>query len=88
MTTSQIILYATLINGAIGFALGLIPLLFGYFNSRLRTGIIGIIAATVGGMILGIFLSVPATVIFTWLAVRKTKTQDPGQTPDVHQDVD
>ena len=72
MSSSQFILYTLLINGAIGFILGLIPLLFGYFNRRLRTGVIGIIASTVGGLLLGIFLSVPAAAIFTWLAIRKT----------------
>ena len=74
LSTREAVLYVTLINTAIGFFLGLLPLLFGYFNKRLRLGVFGIIATTVGGAILGIFLSVPATVVFTWLVVRGAKT--------------
>ncbi len=72
LTARELIFYGALINALIGLVLGLIPLLFGYFNKRLRLGVIGFIAAIVGGAILGIFLSVPATIIFTWLVVRKT----------------
>ena len=79
LSTREAVLYVTLINTAIGFFLGLIPLLFGYFNKRLRLGVFGIIATTVGGAILGIFLSVPATVVFTWLVVRGAKTQNAAE---------
>jgi hypothetical protein len=73
MTTTEAIVYATLINAGIGLILGLIPLLFGYFNKRLKTGAIGFATAILGGAVLGIFLSVPATIVFTWLVVRKPK---------------
>lgn len=73
LTTREAFFYFVLINAAIGLVLGLIPLLFGYFNKRLRLGVFGFVAAIVGGAILGIFLSVPATIVFTWLVVRKTK---------------
>ena len=73
LTAREAIFYGALINALIGFVLGLIPLLFGYFNKRLRLGIFGFVAAIVGGAILGIFLSVPATIVFTWLVARKKK---------------
>lgn len=73
LSTREAIFYFTLINAAIGFALGLIPLLFGYFNKQLRTGLMGIVVSTIGGAIIGIFASVPATIIFTWLVVRRAK---------------
>ncbi len=72
LTTREALLWVMLINAVIGFGLGLIPLLFGYFNKKLRLGLIGIAVATVGGAILGIFISIPATIIFTWLVARKT----------------
>jgi hypothetical protein len=75
VTTGEAILYATLINAGIGIVLGLIPLLFGYFNKRFKLGVLGFIAAIIGGAILGVFLSIPAAVIFTWLVVRKSKAE-------------
>ena len=75
ITTREAIIYAAIINAAIGFVLGLIPLLFGYFNKRLRMGFFGFVTAIIGGAILGIFLSIPATIVFTWLVVRKPKVE-------------
>ncbi len=73
MTTREAVLFFALINAGVGLVLGLIPLLFGYFNNRLKLGIIGFVTAIVGGAILGIFLSIPATIVFTWLVVRKSR---------------
>lgn len=73
MTTSEAVTFFALVNAAIGLVLGLIPLLFGYFNKRLRLGTIGFVTALVGGALFGIFVSIPATIIFTWFVVRKEK---------------
>jgi len=73
LSTPQAVAYAAIINAGIGFVLGLIPLLLGYFYKQLKTGIIGIVVATVGGSIIGIFASVPAAVIFTWIVVSRSK---------------
>ncbi len=73
LTTQEAIIYAALINAAVGFFLGLIPLCFGFFKGRKKLGILGIVCSTVGGAILGIFLSVPAVALFTWLIIRETK---------------
>lgn len=73
ISTREAILYFALINAAIGFTLGLIPLLFGYFNKQLRTGLLGIVVGTIGGAVLGIFASVPSAIFFTWLVVRRSK---------------
>ena len=69
LTTSQAYLYA-LIPVAIGFALGLIPLIVGIVKKRIRLGLLGLIVSTVGGALLGMLLSIPAMAIFTWLIVR------------------
>ena len=74
ISTPQAIAYWALINAAVGFVLGLIPLLLGHFYKQLRTGITGIMVATIGGGILGIFVSIPAAIIFTWLIVRKSRS--------------
>lgn len=90
ISSPQAVIYVAVLNAAIGFVLGLIPLLLGYFYKQMRTGILGIIAATVGGSILGIFASIPAAVIFTLLIVRKSKRSIGAADPsaaDVRDDV-
>jgi len=86
VTSREAIGMVILINTVIGFALGLIPLLFGHFNKQLKLGVIGIAAATLGGAILGVFLSVPATVVFTYLIARKPRTIT--SEPDAEEDID
>ncbi|MBP6001943.1 MAG: hypothetical protein KA746_00780 [Pyrinomonadaceae bacterium] len=73
ISTREAIVWVMLINAVIGLVLGLIPLLFGYFNKQLKLGVAGIAVATLGGAVLGIFASIPATIIFTWLVARQAK---------------
>lgn len=79
ITSRELMIYGTILNAIIGLILGLIPLLFGYFNRRLKTGAIGFAIAVFGGAILGVLISIPATIIFTWLVVRKSPTPEPEQ---------
>lgn len=84
LTTREAVFAVAVINAAIGFVLGLVPLGFGYFKGRVKLGIAGIIASTVGGAILGVFLSVPAMALFTWLVVRDAAarvTTEPTEPP-------
>lgn len=62
------------INAAVGFVLGLIPLGFGYFRGRTKLGVLGIVSSVLGGALVGLFLSVPAVVIFMWLIIRKNES--------------
>lgn len=73
ISTREAIVWVMLINAIIGLVLGLIPLLFGYFNKQLKLGVAGIAVATLGGAVLGIFASIPATIVFTWLVARRSK---------------
>ena len=73
MTAQQAVLYAAIVNAAIGFVFGLIPLIAGFVKKNIRFGLIGLAASTVGGAILGIILSIPAAAVFTWLIVRGPK---------------
>ena len=86
ISTREAIVYSALLNAAIGFVLGLIPLLFGYFKGKLKIGVFGILSSTIGGAILGVFLSVPAMVIFTWLVVRASKTDVPVEASDTESE--
>ncbi len=74
LSTPQAVIYVAIINAGIGFFLGLIPLLLGYLYKQLKTGILAIVVATLGGSIVGIFASIPAAIIFTWLIVRKSRS--------------
>jgi hypothetical protein len=70
LTSTQAYLYVALANAAIGFVLGLIPLVVGIVRKKAKIGIIGIIVGTLGGALLGVIISIPAMGIFTWLALR------------------
>lgn len=72
MSQQDLIFYAVLLNTAIGFILGLFPLVFGIKRGRARFGALGMVASVVGGAILGVILSVPVALIFTWLVTRQT----------------
>jgi len=71
LTTSEAFLYAALLNAGIGFVLGLVPLIVGIVKKRVKTGVIGLLAATLGGALLGVIISIPAMAIFTWLIMRE-----------------
>lgn len=66
--------WGIVINAGIGFVLGLIPLIIGIVKRNFKYGIFGHVAATVGGAVLGIFLSVPAAIIFTWLILKNSNS--------------
>lgn len=66
--------WGIIINAGIGFVLGLIPLIIGIVKRNFKYGIFGHVAATVGGAVLGIFLSVPAVIIFTWLILKNSNS--------------
>jgi hypothetical protein len=87
MSQQQLILYAVLINTAIGFFLGLFPLIIGFVKGRVKYGLLGLAASVIGGAILGVILSIPAALIFSWLAYRGTKgvQRDDGTGPDHDQ---
>ncbi len=73
ITPQQAILYGTLFQVGIGLVLGLCPLILGFLRKNITYGVIGLIASIVGGALLGVFLSVPAAAIFTWLIIRGSK---------------
>ena len=75
LTTTEAILYTSLIHSSIGLLLGLIPLVLGFIKKERSYAVFGFLGSIIGGAILGIFLSVPIAAIFTWLILRKLKNQ-------------
>jgi len=69
LSYSEAFWYA-MIPVAIGFGLGLIPLVIGIVRKKQKLGLIGLIATTLGGAVLGVILSIPSMAIFTWLILR------------------
>lgn len=73
MSTQEVMMYAALFNAGIGLVLGLIPLVLGFVKCRVKYGVIGLLTCLVGGAILGVILSVPAMIFFSWLTIKGSK---------------
>lgn len=72
--------WLAMIPVAVGFALGLIPLVVGIVRGKLKLGLIGLVVSTLGGALLGVILSIPAMGIFTWLILRdQFVSEKPGE---------
>ena len=72
----ELVLYSLLFNTAVGVVLGLIPLVTGLIKRRVKYGLLGLACSTLGGLILGFVLAVPAAAIFTWLILRDNRVAD------------
>ncbi len=64
-----------LIGAALGFLLGMIPLVLGLIKKERKYAMFGFLGSLIGGALLGIFLSIPVTAIFTWLILRKPNNE-------------
>jgi len=62
-----------LLGAGLGFILGLIPLVFGFIKGKAKIGILGLLGSTIGGAILGIFLSIPVIGVCLWLILKDSK---------------
>jgi len=81
MSMRDVMVYAMLLNAGIGFALGLVPLIIGFVKGKVRYGILGMIVSVIGGAVLGVILSIPAVIIFTWLILGRSKVDNAGDGP-------
>ena len=73
MTTQELLMYGAIINGGIGLLLGLVPLILGFIKGKVKFGVIGLAGSIVGGLLLGILLSLPIAAVATWLVIRGPK---------------
>jgi hypothetical protein len=82
MSTQEVMMYAALFNAGIGLVAGLVPLILGFVKGKVKYGVIGFLACLVGGALLGVILSIPAMIVFTWLIIRGAKltSTDAGPT--------
>jgi hypothetical protein len=71
ISTQQAYLYTMLFTAAVGFAVGLVPLILGIVKKKLKLGVLGLVASTIGGGLLGLLLAVPAAIVFIWLILKK-----------------
>ena len=71
-----------MVAAGLGFLVGLVPLMIGFIKGNIKYGVIGLAACIAGGSILGVFLSIPAAAIFSWLILRGSKTAAPSAEPD------
>jgi hypothetical protein len=71
MSMRDVLIYGIMIHAGIGFVLGLVPLVLGFIKGKTKYGILGLVCGTLGGALLGLILSVPSMIFFTWLILRK-----------------
>lgn len=83
MSMRDVMIYALLVNAGIGFALGLVPLIIGFVKGKRRLGILGLVVSVIGGAVLGILLSIPSVIIFTWLILGRSKVGENGASEPV-----
>ncbi len=76
ITPSEAIIYIAILNVIFGFFLGFFPLLVGLILKNRKLGIYGFIVSMIGGGILGIFLSYPIALVFTWIIIRRSKEEN------------
>jgi hypothetical protein len=82
---NEIILYITLANIALGFLFGSFPLICGLKMKNQKYGLFGFIGSIIGGAILGVFLSFPIAVIFTWLILKKSFADKSAEAVNVNE---
>ena len=70
LTYRDVATYLIVANTIVGLLFGLFPLFAGIKLNNRKYGIIGLVGSTLGGALLGFFLSFPVAMIFNWLILR------------------
>lgn len=70
LTYNDVAIYLIVANTIVGLLFGLFPLFAGIRLNNRKYGMIGLVASTLGGALLGFFLSFPVAMIFNWLILR------------------
>lgn len=78
ITPQQAIIYGALVSAALGFVVGLVPLVLGFVKGNKKFGFLGLIASVIGGAILGLLLAIPAAAIFSFLIIRGARPTNAG----------
>lgn len=70
----ELAVYFGVINIVLGLLFGSFPLICGIKMKNRNYGVYGFIGSIIGGAILGVLLSYPISMIFTWLILRNPQT--------------
>ena len=73
ISLNQLVVYFGIANVVLGILFGSFPLISGIKMKNRNYGVYGFIGSIIGGAILGILLSYPIAIIFTWLIFRNPK---------------
>ena len=71
VTFNEVLVYFALINIVLGLLFGSFPLIAGLKMKNRNYAVYGFVGSVIGGAILGVLLSYPIAIIFTWLILRK-----------------
>ena len=78
----ELMIYIIAANVILGLLFGSLSLILGFKRDRKGLGTLGFIASIVGGVVAGVFLSYPITLLFLLLLLREPKatvaTDDPS----------
>ncbi len=86
INTREAILFLTLIGVAVGFVLGLVPLLYGRMKGKTRLGVIGFFVSIVAGAIWSILpLFVMLTFVFLIIRDPKRSIDEPTSEENLDQ---
>jgi len=70
LTTNEVAAYLVIFNVLLGIFFGTFPLIAGLKMKNRNYAFYGFISSVIGGAILGVILSYPISIIFTWLILR------------------
>ena len=70
LTYNDVAVYLIIVNTIVGLLFGLFPFFAGLRLNNRKYGVIGLVVSTLGGALLGFFLSFPMAMIFNWLILR------------------
>lgn len=87
LTSTEAILYITLLNVGLGILFGAIPLILGFIKKERSYAVFGFLGSIIGGLLLGLFLSIPVAAIFTWLILRRVRNQNSANSVSADSDV-
>lgn len=71
-TYREVLIYLSVVNVILGLLFGFFPLLSGIIIKNRKYGVWGFLGSLIGGSILGVFLSFPIAIIFTWLILKNS----------------
>jgi len=82
---NELIFYTTLVNIALGFLFGSFPLICGLKMKNQKYGFFGFIGSVIGGALLGVFLSFPIAIVFTWLILKSSVAKESVEAVNVNE---